>query len=117
MQGATQKFHRAFNGVLGVVPGLVLVAIIKFFAKPAYVLLKLLHIAILDSGGYLFKFGIALFVKLFLSVFKHSRIVGKAKIGLSLKLFWKVLVTVPKYNCGFYHMLKVKFYPSANKAG
>jgi hypothetical protein len=46
-----QEFHSALNCVLGVIPRLVAVSVIEFFAEPADVFAQLLHIFVYDLAA------------------------------------------------------------------
>ena len=58
MQVGAQEFYGAFYGILGIVPRLLVVAVVEFFAEPAYVLSQRVEIRLNNACGSLGKLGV-----------------------------------------------------------
>ena len=82
MDVGAKEFHGALHRVAGIVPRLLVVAIVKLLAKPANVLSYFVEISILKLRNILVKVAVFFLIKLvFCALHKHS-VVWKAKILL-----------------------------------
>jgi hypothetical protein len=117
VQIGAQEDDGALNGILGIVPGLFVIAVVEFFAEPADVLAELIEIGLDHAGTFLGKLGEALLVETRFAYLKEHAIVGKAEIGLGAELGREILVVIPKVNNGFCHVLEIEVDAAADIAG
>ena len=117
MYVGAQKLYRTLNRILGIVPRLLVVAVVELLAEPAYVILKLVKVSLLDRLYLLRKLRDLLLGKLTLTVLQKLLIVRQAEIWLSVEFFGKIGIGIPKKHRGLNHMLEVKGNSVANVAG